>query len=354
METMQLNPVRVKPLRPDNHFLSFQSSLNAQETTFDVVDSKPLPTENKVKNSRFIEANTSEVTLNHLLNETIVPVFSKDNELTISHPRFIEAVHSAASKFFVGETIDEPDVRVSHVIKGRVPEAIHKPVNLLLDTDKTIYYERMAFMFEIPTIYEDINGNRLTLSVGGVRAYNHENLFSKKSVEKFKVFVGFKNRVCTNLCISTDGFASEIRVSTVEELSKAVFKLLQEYNPARHLHLMSGLKEQYMTEQQFAQLIGKTKLYHCLPYHKKKTLPSLDFTDTHINMVAKSYYQDDNFKLDEVSGDINLWNVYNLFTGANKSSYIDNFLDRSLNATELIFGVSNALHGDNKYKWFVE
>lgn len=351
---MQLNPVRLQPRNIASNFMTLQNSINAQDTTFEVIESKPLSTHNTTRNSRFIEANTTEVTLSHLLEETIVPVFSKDNEITISHPRFIEAVHSAASKFFVGEAIEEPDIRVSHVIKGRTPDAIHKPVNLLLDTDKTIYYERMAFMFDIPTIYEDINGNRLTLSIGGVRAYNRENLFSKKSVEKFKVFVGFKNHVCTNLCVSTDGYASEIKVSSVEELSKAILKLLEKYNPARHLHLMSGLKEQYMTEQQFAQLIGKTKLYHCLPHNKKKTLPPLDFTDTHINMVAKSYYQDDNFKLDEVSGDINLWNVYNLFTGANKSSYIDNFLDRSLNATELIYGISNALHGDSTYKWFIE
>ena len=51
---------------------------------------------------------------------------------------------------------------------------------------------------------------------------------------------------------------------------------------------------------------------------------------------------------------INLWNVYNLFTGANKNSYIDNFLDRSVNATELIQGINNALYGDTKYKWFIE
>lgn len=354
MDTIQLNPVRLQPRNTHSNLIATQSSIKAQDTPYIEIESKPLSSQNKVRDSRFIEANTTSVTLSHLLEETIVPVFSKDNEITISHPRFIEAVHSAASIFFVGETIDEPDIRVSHVIKGRTPDAIHKPVNLLLDTDKTIYYERMAFMFEIPTIHEDINGSRLTLSVGGVRAYNRENLFSKKSVEKFKVFVGFKNRVCTNLCISTDGLSSEIRVSSVEELKKAVLKLLQEYNPAKHLHLMTGLKEQFMTEQQFAQLIGKTKLYHCLPHEKKKTLPTLDFNDTHINMVAKSYYQDDNFKLDEVSGDINLWNVYNLFTGANKSSYIDNFLDRSLNATELIHGLSNALHGDSRYKWFVE
>ena len=145
------------------------------------------------------------MTIQHLRVECVVPVFSKDNEITISHPSFIEMVWEAANQIFPNEKIEEPTIRVSHVIKGRTPEAIHKPVKDLLESDKTIYYERMMFCFEIPTIHEDIEGNRLNLTIGGVRAYNHENLYSKKGAEKFKVFIGFKNLVCCNMCVSTDG-----------------------------------------------------------------------------------------------------------------------------------------------------
>ena len=35
--------------------------------------------------NHFIEANTQEVTLNHLKNDCITPVFAKDNELTVNH-----------------------------------------------------------------------------------------------------------------------------------------------------------------------------------------------------------------------------------------------------------------------------
>lgn len=63
-----------------------------------------------------------------------------------------------------------PQIRVSHIIKGRIPEATHKPANQLLDSDKTTYYEHMKFCIEIPTIYETIEGNKLTLTVGGVHA----------------------------------------------------------------------------------------------------------------------------------------------------------------------------------------
>ncbi len=72
------------------------------------------------------------------------------------------------------------EIWVSHIIKGRTPEAFHKLVKDLLEEDKIISYERMMSCFEIPTIHEDFAGNRLNLILKGVRAYNHENLYCKK------------------------------------------------------------------------------------------------------------------------------------------------------------------------------
>ena len=87
----------------------------------------------------FIEANTSEVTLQHLRADCVTPVFAKDNELTLNHALVIETIQEAAQDFFRGETVDDAAIRVSHTIKGRIPEAIHKPANQLLESDKTIY-----------------------------------------------------------------------------------------------------------------------------------------------------------------------------------------------------------------------
>ena len=84
--------------------------------------------------------------MNHLQNECITPVFSKDNELTINHAAFKETVQEAVNSFFSGEMIDAPEIRVSHVIKGRIPEAVRKPANQLLESDKTIYYERFNLL----------------------------------------------------------------------------------------------------------------------------------------------------------------------------------------------------------------
>ena len=212
----------------------------------------PLSTSNTLHSRHFIEANTKAVDIEHLREDCIVPVFSKDNELTISHQMFIETVLGAAYRMFPNEAIDAPDIVVSHIIKGRIPEAIHKPVSQLLESDKTIYYERMAFCFEIPTIYEDVAGNRLNLSIGGVRAYNHENLYSRKTMERFKVFIGFKNLVCCNLCVSTDGLKSDMRAMSVQELFEQSLGLFQQYDTQKHLSLMSQLQNQSLTEHQFA------------------------------------------------------------------------------------------------------
>ena len=301
----------------------------------------------------FIEANTKEVSVGHLKNECIIPVFSKDNEVTISHHSFIEAVYDAANEVFRGERVDNPDVRVSHIIKGRIPEAMDKPVNLLLDSDRTIYYERMMFCIEIPTISEDIAGNRLNLTIGGVRAYNQENLYSRKTFEKFKVFIGFKNMVCCNMCISTDGYKSEIRAMSLGELYRAAIGLFQSYSMDNHIQQMRRLQEYSISEAQFAQFLGKSRMYQYLPNKERKMLPEMLMTDTQINLVTKAYYSDSNFGRSPDEKELSMWKMYNLLTGANKSSYIDSFLDRSLNAGELSSGICRAIKGDDEYSWFI-
>lgn len=348
MEAIQLIPVS----RAKMQIMEYNRT-NIETLIPEVIENKCV---NSFINNRlpFIEANTKDVALGYLKKECLVPVFSKDNEITISHPDFIETVWEAANQVFPNERIEEPMIRVSHIIKGRTPEAIHKPVNQLLEVDKTQYFERMMFCFEIPTIYEDISGNRLNLTIGGVRAYNHENLYSKKGVEKFKVFIGFKNLVCCNMCVSTDGYKSELKVMSTGDLLSSAMKLFQEYNISKHLYSMGAYGDCFMTEQQFAQFLGKSRLYQFLPVEQKRRLPQMLMTDTQISLVAKAYYNDENFALADSSREISMWKVYNLLTGANKSSYIDNFLDRSLNATSLVEGLNQALYNTSEYSWFIK
>ncbi len=300
----------------------------------------------------FIEANTKEVSTDHLQKDCIIPVFSKDNEVTISHQSFIAAIQEAAYRVFPFEKISCPSIRVSHIVKGRIPEAIHKPVSQLLDSDKTIYYERMMFCFDIPTINQDIAGCTLNLTIGGVRAYNEQNLYARKSPEKFKIFIGFKNLVCCNLCVSTDGYMSSLRVMDTTALANAAEGLFRSYAIEQHLALMNAYQTCSLSERQFAQFLGRCRMYQYLSPKEKKLLPEMLMTDTQIGLVTRSYYEDEHFGRE---GDaISLWKVYNLLTGANKSSYIDNFLDRASNATDITTGLARALRGDSSYSWFIQ
>jgi hypothetical protein len=279
----------------------------------------------------FIEANTMEVTLDHLKYECTIPVFAKDNECTISHYEFINSTKDVVEDILNFKGDLKPSIRTSHVIKGRIPSAIGKPAKDLLESEKTIYYERMAFVIEIPEISEVINGNKLNLTIGGVRSYNQENLFSKKSMEKFKVFIGFQNTVCTNLCISTDGLKDDLRVSSVLELKSKIYELINTYKKKEHLIAMERMFRYSLTENQFAHLVGKMKLFPYLSKEEKQTLFPLAMNDSQLNTIVKDYHIDTHFCKSE-DNTINFWNIYNLFTEANKSTYIDNNLERNVNA----------------------
>ena len=322
-----------------------------------------LPEENLVFTSRstpeiiakspFIEANTESVSLSHLKEKCVIPVFTKDNEITISHQEFIETVISAITTIFPNEAFEVPEIRVSHQIKGRTPDALHIPANALQDHQRTSYFERMAFIIRVPGITETINGNKLALTIGGVRAINQENLYNKKTYEKFKFLIGFQNMVCCNLCVSTDGYQSEIRAMTTLDLEDKILQTIANYKAQEHLKGMKNLLDYSLTERDFAQIIGKSRLYNYLPKKEKSLIPLLLLNDGHINTVAKDYYQDESF-CRNANGDISMWEFYNLLTGSNKSSYLDTFLDRSVNAFDFSKGISNALSDSStNYTWFL-
>jgi len=91
------------------------------------------------KQKAFIEANTESVSLLHLKNECIIPVF-RDNEKTVSHYEFVDAVNHCVMKTFPRETVLKPGIRVSHKINGRIPSALNKKVSELEDWEKTQYW----------------------------------------------------------------------------------------------------------------------------------------------------------------------------------------------------------------------
>ena len=159
----------------------------------------------------FIESNTQAITLEELATRCIVPTFS-DNSLTIAHQNAIAAVYKAAEDVF-GE-LTPPECRVSHAINGRVASAIHKPTKDLLDEEKTIFYQRLAFVAHVKSLTRIVAGQQIELCIGMCRAYNEDKLYSRKSPEKMKIFVGWKVRVCSNLCLTCSGNSGTVEVLT--------------------------------------------------------------------------------------------------------------------------------------------
>jgi len=158
--------------------------------------------------------------------------------------------------------------------------------------------------------------------------------------------------VCTNQCISTDGYREDIRAMNEGDLYKSALDLFGNYNIARDIHLMQSLGEVNLNEHQFCQILGRMRMYSCLSQKAQKRLPLVSITDSQINNVAKQYLNDNNFAGGEDG--ISMWRFYNLLTGAVKNSYADTFLNRTVNAMELSAGLSETLQGkDERYAWFL-
>jgi hypothetical protein len=301
-------------------------------TTADQAEAFTKNGQTESSNRHFIQANTITTTLQEIRKDHVIPVFLKDNEPLIAHCDFIEAAIEIVQKSFHGEQVLSPNIRLSHPIKGRIPSAKDKPAHLLTNEERTLFYERMMFVIEVPSIQAEVDGNLLSLTIGGVKSYNEDNLYQRSGADQhFKAFIGFQNRVCTNLCVWTDGYIGDLSVKNLDQLKLALDTLIRSYNSGHHLIHLRKLAEYSLTEQQFAQIIGRSRMYQYLPNSMKQEIPPLLLGDTQMGGVVRDFYRDNSFCRSD-DGDINLWRLYNLLTGANKSTYIDRFLDRSVNA----------------------
>lgn len=332
----------------NNQIILHPSASNAQSSNHLTV----VVNNEQTARKSFLEANTIEATLLEIRQQHIVPVFVKDNEPLISQVELIEAAQEVVQDIFRAERIAPPSIRLSHPIKGRVPEARNKPAAQLEPWEQTIYYERMAFIIEIPSISDVIDGERLSLIVGGIKAYNQDNLSNRLGTDQhFKIFIGFKVFCCTNLSVFTDGAVLDLKVKNLKQLQFAIRQLISGVDVVEQLVNLSKLTEYSLTEQQFTFLLGRCRMYTHLPQNIKQGVPELHFNDTQVNSVCRDYYRDNSF-CREVDGGINLWKLHNLFTAANKTSYIDTFADRAVGATSFVQELAGALE-HRRSNWFL-
>ena len=185
----------------------------------DITDAEIIEDDDKFwaeeNHPNFIESNTSAITFEELTNKNIIPTFS-DNTLTISHQNFIGAVSKVAEQVF-GE-LTPVECRVSHPIIGRIPTAAHKKASELREDEKTVFYQRLAWVAHVKNITRTINNQTVHLCIGGVRSYNEDKLYRPQTAMKFKLFVGWKVRVCSNLCLTCDGFSGTIECLTEADI----------------------------------------------------------------------------------------------------------------------------------------
>ena len=301
----------------------------------------------------FIESNTQAITLEELTTKNIIPTFC-DNTLTISHQNFIGSVIGVAKKVF-GE-LTTPELRVSHPIIGRIPSAQHKKASELRDDEKTTFYQRMAFCAHVKNLTRTINGETVHLCIGGVRAYNEDKLYNRQSTMKFKIFVGWQVRVCSNLMLTCDGNSGTIECMTEADIMQKSLELFNGFNPHKEdtLRLLENLSSTTISEEQFCQIIGRMRLYQFLPLAEQKQLPPLTIGDQAVNAMVKNYISNPNFGKKE-GEDFTAWNLMQLANEAVKQSYIDKWLDRNQNCTDFAIGIQKALNGEDTegYSWFL-
>lgn len=309
----------------------------------------------ETEHPNFIESNTSAITLQELATKCIVPTFS-DNTLTIAHQNAIASVYKAAEEVF-GE-LTPPECRVSHAINGRVASALHKPAKDLTDDEKTLFYQRIAFVAHVKSLTRIVAGQPVELTIGMCRSYNEDKLYSRPSPEKLRLFVGWKVRVCSNLCLTCSGNSGLVECMTEADIYQKSYQLFSKFDPQKEetLDLLENLNNTRVSEAQFCYIIGRMRLYQALPTEIQKTLPVLEIGDQAVNSAVRGFVSNPNFGLKEGETSITTWEMLQLFNEAIKQTYIDRWLDRNENCTNFLLGIQKALQGEDTegYSWFLQ
>ena len=308
------------------------------------------------KHTNFIEGPSKEISMEELTHHNIIPTFS-DNSLTISHQKFIETTRKAAEVIFGHGNVTTPETRCSHPIIGRIPSAQHKKASELRDDEKTIFYQRLAWIAQITTLSSSINGQSVSLTIGGTRSYHEDKLYSRQNPQHFRIFIGFRVRVCSNMMLTCDGVSEKMLCMTEADIFQHATQLFQHFNEVKEPTLcnLEALNHTWLSQEQFCKIIGRLRLYQALPNTQQKQLPQILLGDSVVNAMTKEYIKNPNFGIgDKSDGSITCWQLMNLLNEAVKNSYSDLWIERNTNCTTFATGIANALNGtDDSYGWFL-
>lgn len=304
----------------------------------------------------FIEGPSNEISLEELTYRNIIPTFS-DNSLTISHQKFIETTRKAAEVIFGQGDITAAETRCSHPIIGRIPSAQHKKASELRDEEKTIFFQRLAWIAHITTLTSSINGQSVSLTIGGTRSYHEDKLYAHRNPQHFRIFIGFRVRVCSNMMLTCDGISENLLCMTVADIFQHAFNLFRRFNEVKEstLYNLEALHNTWLTQEQFCKIIGRLRLYQALPNTRQKQLPQILLGDSVVNAAVKEYIKNPQFGMgNNIDGSISCWQLMNILNEAVKNSYSDLWMERNANCTTFATGIANALSGtDDSYGWFL-
>lgn len=311
--------------------------------------------EQETEHPNFIESNTQGISYEELTEKNVIPTFS-DGTLSLSHGSIIKATMRAAEEVY-GE-LTPVSLRVSHRIQGRTPEAMNKPASELQDSDITTFYQRMAFICHVKTLTRTINGVEVHLCIGGTRSYSEDKLFGRPTPSKMKIFVGWFVKLCSNGCLTCDGNSGTIECLTEADVYEKALALFNSFNPEKEntLELLENLGNTKISQQEFCNIIGRLRLYQALPAVEQNVLPKVILGDQAVNKIVQGYVSNPNFGAKNGEDSITLWQLLQLANEAVKQgAYIDNWLERNQNCTDLVLGIQRALLGTDEegYDWFL-
>lgn len=311
--------------------------------------------EQEAEHPNFIESNTQGISYEDLTEKNVIPTYA-DGTLTLSHGSIINATMRAAQEVY-GE-LEPVEIRVSHRIQGRTPEAMNKPASELQDEDITTFWQRMAFICHIKNLTRSINGVEVHLCIGGTRSYSEDKLFGRPTPSKMRLFVGWFIRICSNGCLTCDGNSGTIECLTEADVYEKALALFDTFNPEKEntLQLLENLGNTKISQQEFCNIIGRLRLYQALPAAEQNVLPKVILGDQAVNKIVQGYVSNPNFGTKLGEDTISLWQLLQLANEAVKQgAYIDNWLERNQNCTDLVLGIQRAILGTDEdgYDWFL-
>lgn len=304
----------------------------------------------------FIEGPSNGISMEELTFKNIIPTFS-DNSLTISHQKYVETTRKAAEVIFGPGNVTAAEARVSHPIIGRIPSAQHKKASELTDDEKTIFYQRLAWIAHITTMNTSINGQPVSLTIGGTRSYHEDKLYARQNPQHFRIFIGFRVRVCSNMMLTCDGVSENLLCMTEADIFQHALQLFQHFNEVKEATLcnLEALNQTWLSQAQFCKILGRLRLYQALPSSQQKQLPQILLGDSVVNAATKQYISNKDFGMGQGDGSISCWQLMNLLNEAVKNSYSDLWIDRNRNCTDFSTGIADALNGNDSqgYSWFL-